>query len=32
MTGLSDGVRTEILSGDLSERDAVIIDQRRAGS
>ena len=31
-TGLTDGAKTEILSGELTEGDAVIVDQKRAGS
>lgn len=31
-TGLTDGARTEVLSGDLSETDRVIVDQQRLKS
>ena len=30
VTGLTDGVRTEVISGDLQDNDQVIIDQQRA--
>ena len=29
-TGLTDGAHTEILSGEISEKDAVVVDQQRA--
>ena len=29
-TGLTDGAHTEILSGELNEKDAVVVDQQRA--
>lgn len=31
-TGLTDGARTEVVSGELAEGDAVIVDQRKASS
>ena len=31
-TGLTDGARTEIVSGELAEGDAVVVDQRRAAA
>ena len=29
-TGLTDGAHTEILSGKINEKDAVVVDQQRA--
>ena len=31
-TGLTDGTKTEIISGDITESDRVIVDQQRSGS
>ncbi len=31
-TGLTDGTRTEVISGELAEGDAVIVDQRKAST
>lgn len=32
MTGLTDGMQTEIVSGDLAEGDKVVVDQQKAGA
>ena len=31
-TGLTDGTRTEVISGDLKDGDQVVVDQQRAKS
>ena len=31
VTGLTDGTRTEIVSGDIREGDKIVVDQRRSG-
>ena len=32
VTGLTDGMKTEIVSGDIAEGDKVVVDQQKAGT